>query len=68
MVYSSCEHEDGGPWAHTIVEEANITDHHGQSYIIRVTKTGRLITQHETYMQFTNNNGGVHLRADQKRK
>ena len=29
---------------HGIIEEANNTDHNGWSYIIRVIKTGRLIT------------------------
>ena len=35
--------EDAEPWTHTIVEEVNGTEHHGQSYIIQVMKTDRLI-------------------------
>ena len=38
------QNEDGGPWMHGTSEETNSTDHQGQSYIIRVIKTGRLMT------------------------
>ena len=38
------QHEDGGPWMHSTVEEVNNPDHQGQSYsVTRVMKTGRLI-------------------------
>ena len=37
------QHEDDGPWMHSIVEEMNGSDYKGKSYIIRVMKTGRLI-------------------------
>ena len=36
--------EDGGPWIYCIIVETNNIDHNGQSYIIIVTKVGRLIT------------------------
>ena len=35
--------EDGGPWTHDMILEGNSTDHNRQSYIVRVTKIGRLI-------------------------
>ena len=34
---------DGGQWMHGVIKEANNTDLNGNSYIIKVTKTGRLI-------------------------
>ena len=42
--------EDCGPWTHGTVEKANGTDQQGLSYIIRVTKTGRLTTQNMRYI------------------
>ena len=44
----------------------NSIDHNGQFYIVRVTKRGRLITQYETHMQYTDNNGAVHLGVELK--
>ena len=31
--------EDGEPWKHGVIKEANKSDHTGRSYIVRVTKT-----------------------------
>ena len=45
--------EDGGLWTHSVVEEANSTDHHGWSYIIRVTKIERLIICHTRHIYST---------------
>ena len=50
------QHEDVGPQTHGIMKETNGTDDQGQSYIIRLMKTGRLITsKHEKPVQYTNN-------------
>ena len=38
---------------HGTIEEANSSDHRGRSYIIRVVKTGRLITQDMRYIGST---------------
>ena len=38
---------------HRLVEEANSTHHNGQSYIIRVTKIGKLITCNMRYIHKT---------------
>ena len=35
--------EDGGPWTHRVIKEANKSDYNGRSYIIKVLKMGRLI-------------------------
>ena len=35
--------EDGGPWLHCVIKEANNSGHSGRSFIIRVAKMGRLI-------------------------
>ena len=35
--------KDGGPWTHNIVEEVNGIYHQGQSYIITVINSYRLI-------------------------
>ena len=43
--------KDGRPWMHGVSEEANNSDCDGQSYIVRETKTDRLImwnTRHNT--------------------
>ena len=37
------KYEDGDPWMNSNVEEMNGTDNQGQSYIIRLMKTGRQI-------------------------
>ena len=37
-------HEDGGPWTIGIITAANNSDQTERSYIIRVTKMGRLMT------------------------
>ena len=39
------QYEDGKPWMHRVIKEPNSSDHRRRSYIIRVTKIGRLITQ-----------------------
>ena len=39
------QYEDGGPWMHRVIEEANKIDHNGRSYTNRVMNTGRLIMQ-----------------------
>ena len=44
------QHEDGGPWMHAVIEEANKSDHCGRSYIIRVMKTGRLVMWNTTHI------------------
>ena len=36
--------EDGGSWMHGMVVEGTSIDQNRQSYIVRVTKMGRLIT------------------------
>ena len=38
------QQEDGGPWTHEIIEEANGSNYREQLYIIQVMKTGKLIT------------------------
>ena len=42
--------EDGGPWIHGVIEEANNNGHIGRSYIITVMKTGRVITQNTRHI------------------
>ena len=37
------QHEDGGPWMHGVIKGTNNSYHNWRSYIVRVTKTGRLI-------------------------
>ena len=48
------------------MEVANSTDHQRQSYIIKVTKTGRLITCKTRHIQYTDNKRVVSLGADKK--
>ena len=35
---AAMQHEDGEPWIHRVIEEANNSDHGGRSYIIRVIR------------------------------
>ena len=44
------QHEDGGPWMHGVIKEAINSDHNGRFFIIRVTKTGRLIMQNTRHI------------------
>ena len=39
----SIQYENGGPWMHRIIKQLDNNDHNGRFYIVRVTKTGRLI-------------------------
>ena len=50
---SRVQFEDGGPWIHSVVEEANGTDHQRQSFIIRVMKGGRLIMHNMRHIHST---------------
>ena len=52
-VYSSCAKGDGGPWTHDMIVEGHSADHNGWSYIVRITKTGRLITFNTRFIQKT---------------
>ena len=47
------QYEDGGLWMHGVTEEASNTDHNRWSYIIRVTKTGRLIMHNRRHIYRT---------------
>ena len=38
------QHEDGGLWTHGTIEGKGDHNHHNRSYIICITKTGRLVT------------------------
>ena len=41
---AAMQHEDGGPLAHRVIKEANISDHRGRFCISRVMKSGWQIT------------------------
>ena len=34
------QNEQGGPWVHVVIKEANSSDHRGRCYVIRVMKMG----------------------------
>ena len=38
------QYKDGGPWTHGMIEGKCDCNHHNRSYIICITKTGRLVT------------------------
>ena len=61
------QREDGGPWMHEVTVEDNSIDPNQCSYQVRVTKTGRLITQHNPCQEFTDNDETVLQRADHER-
>ena len=42
--------KDGRPWMQGVIAETNSTDTNGQSYVIRVTKIGKLITCNTRYI------------------
>ena len=44
------QHEYGGPWTHRIIKEANNSEHNGRSYIIRVIKIEKFITQNTRHI------------------
>ena len=48
--------EDGGPWMHSVVQEANHNDHNGWTCIISDKNRQADNMQHETHMQYTDNN------------
>ena len=58
--------EDSGPQMHEVITEASSTDLNGWSYIIKVTKMGRLITHNMTHLKDTDNGGAVPQRTDVK--
>ena len=45
--------EDDGLWTHGVIVEGNSEDHNEQTYKVRVTKTGRLITHNTRHLQKT---------------
>ena len=49
-----------------VIKEANNSENYGRSYVVRVTKTGRLTTQHRTYTQHSNNHRAIYPGTDQK--
>ena len=53
--------EDGGPWAHGVIKEANNSDHKGRSYIIS-DKDGQTDTmEHKAHVLHPNNYRTVSL-------
>ena len=42
--------EDGRPWIHGVIGEANGSDHKGQSCMIEIMKTGKLIIWNRKYL------------------